>query len=519
VGAITAVYHAVCPAAEAARLARAIAVEQTVEVPESLIDARIDREIVGKVAGVDPLPDGRFALRIEYNPQLVNGLPELLNLAYGNVSMMRNVRLAELTLPPEVLARFRGPNFGVEGVRELLGVHGRPLLATVLKPRGSADDRFRAIAEEFALAGGDLVKDDNNLIDESFATFQRRVALCQEAVARANAKTGRQCLYLANISVPLDRLERYVDGAQRLGVPGVLIPPLLMGLDVVRDLADRRGLLVMGHPAFTGTLFHDRRHGIEPGILMGTIYRLAGVDISIFVNHGGRFDYSPEECASVAAAARAPLGNIRPAWPAPAGGMSFERLPDMTAEYGADTVLVVGGALLGRADGVGKATEAYLGKLRELFPERVVAPRRDGPPRRRLPPDVGDVVHHLPFRGDFTWEGREPGDYKKAGELPYRDVVRHELLGKAGEETAFSLRYFEIAPGGFSSEEKHVHTHAIIAVRGHGVLTVDGKRYDLKPNDIAYVPPLTVHQLRNEGGDPFGFYCIVDRERDRPRAP
>jgi ribulose-bisphosphate carboxylase large chain len=511
-GAITAVYHAVTSAGDAARLARAIAVEQTVEVPESLIDARIDKEIVGRVVSVDPLEGGRFAIRIDYNPQLVNGLPELLNLAYGNVSMMESVRLAGLTLPPEVLARFRGPNFGIEGVRALLGVQGRPLLATVLKPRGSPDERFRAIAEEFALAGGDIVKDDNNLIDESFATFQRRVALCQEAVTRASARTGRPCLYLANISVPLGRLERYLDGAQRLGVRGVLIPPLLMGLDVVRDLAQRRGLLVMGHPAFTGAFFHDRRHGIEPGVLFGTIYRLAGVDITIFVNHGGRFRYSPAECASIAAAVRAPLGNIRAGLPAPAGGMSLERLDDMAREYGADTVLVVGGALLSGAGGVGKTTEAYLARLRAGFPERLEPPRE-------FASGAGDEVHHLPFRGDFTWEGRPLAADKRGGDLPYKDILRHELLGEGGEATAFSLRYFEIAPQGLSSAEKHVHTHAIIAVRGRGVLTVEGKRYELKPNDVAYVPPLTDHQLRNEGGEPFGFYCIVDKDRDRPSAP
>jgi ribulose-bisphosphate carboxylase large chain len=514
-GAITAVYHAACGTGEAQALARSIAVEQTVEVPESLIDARIDREIVGRVVAVDPLPDGRFALRLDFNPELVNGLPALLSLVYGNVSMMQGVRLAELHLPPGVLARFRGPSHGIEGIRELLGVHGRPLLATVLKPRGSPDDRFRAIAEEFALAGGDVVKDDNNLIDESFATFQRRVALCQEAVTRANERTGRHCLYLANICVPLGRLERYVDGALRLGVRGVLIPPLLMGLDVVRDLADRRGLVVMGHPSFTGAFFEDRRHGIDPGVLLGTIYRLAGIDIAIFVNHGGRFRYRPEECLRVAAAARAPLGAIRPAFPAPAGGMGFERLDDMVREYGPDTMLVVGGALLGGGKGVGPTTEAYLARLKALHPERLEPPRRDAaPPRAPVP---GGIVRH--FRGDFTWEGRAAKEYRKGDDLPYRDVLRHELLGEAGEATAFSLRYFEIAAGGFSSAEKHVHTHAIIAVRGKGVLTVDGKRFELKPNDVAYVPPLTVHQLRNEGEGPFGFYCIVDRDRDRPSAP
>jgi ribulose-bisphosphate carboxylase large chain len=371
---IRATYHAVTNEPE--KLARAIAIEQTVEVPEALIDERTDREIVGKVEGTDRLPDGRFALRIAYCPELVRSLPDLLSILYGNVSMMEGVRLAELELPPEVLARFHGPGFGVEGIREMLGVHGRPLVCTVLKPRGASDEHFAQVAEEFALAGGDLVKEDNNLLDPSHGVFERRVERCAGAVARANRKTGRNCLYFANACFPVDRLERTAEAALRLGADGILIPPLLMGLDVVRDLAARHRLAVMAHPAFSGTFFEDRRHGIEPGILLGTIYRLAGVDISIFVNHGGRFNYRREECDSVARALRAPLGRIRRAFAAPAGGMTLDRVDEMTREYGEDTVLVFGGAILCGTLGIGKATEACLARVRALFKERLAPPAR-----------------------------------------------------------------------------------------------------------------------------------------------
>jgi len=135
----------------------------------------------------------------------------------------------------------------------------------------------------------------------------------------------------------------------------------------VRDLAARHRLAIMAHPAFSGTFFEDRRHGIEPGILLGTIYRLAGVDISIFVNHGGRFNYKREECDGVARALRAPLGRIRPAFAAPAGGMTLDRIDEMAKEYGGDTVLVFGGAILCDPGGIGKATEACLARVRSLY--------------------------------------------------------------------------------------------------------------------------------------------------------
>jgi ribulose-bisphosphate carboxylase large chain len=96
---------------------------------------------------------------------------------------------------------------------------------------------------------------------------------------------------------------------------------------------------------------------------MGTIFRLVGADVAIFVNHGGRFNYRKEECASVAAKLRAPLGGIRTAFPAPAGGMTLDRVDEMVKEYGKDTVLVFGGAMLGGSGGVGKSVQACLARL------------------------------------------------------------------------------------------------------------------------------------------------------------
>jgi ribulose-bisphosphate carboxylase large chain len=100
--------------------------------------------------------------------------------------------------------------------------------------------------------------------------------------------------------------------------------------------------------------------------------------------------------------------------------------------------------------------------------------------------------------------------------MDFKSVTRHELIGKSGEKTRFDLRYFEIAPGGYSSLEKHIHEHVIIGARGTGHLLCGNDSFTLQVNDIAYVPPNEAHQLRNESDEPFGFYCIVDHERDKP---
>jgi ribulose-bisphosphate carboxylase large chain len=95
-------------------------------------------------------------------------------------------------------------------------------------------------------------------------------------------------------------------------------------------------------------------------------------------------------------------------------------------------------------------------------------------------------------------------------------VVRSVLVGESGEKTCFHVRYFEIAPGGFTTRERHHHEHAVVVLRGRGRVCLDETWHEVAFGDSVYVAPDEVHQLRNDGDEPFGFLCIVDSERDRP---
>ncbi len=530
---IVATYRLTCAADEVERLSRDIALEQTVEVPESLIQCdRLRDAVVGRVASMVAVEGSanQFDVRIEYPADLAaSGLGSLLNLVYGNISLKRCTRLRDVSLPASLLSGYRGPKLGVAGLRRLLGVFGRPLLATALKPRGSTPEQLAARANEFAAGGGDLVKDDHNLVDVHFDDFRRRVELCQQAVIAGSRQSGRPCLYFPNLAAPAGQLERQAEFLVKLGVRGVLISPMIVGLDQVRYLAGKYPLAFLAHPTFAGAYFHDPSHGIEPGLLLGTLFRLAGCDGTIYPNLGGRFSFTSDDCQQIAARALAPLGDLRPAWPAPAGGMSFDNIPRMASEHGADAIFLIGGALLGDSSDLRTSTARFLSQIEGLFPSSKSSPAEAMPaglsdevisacewPGSPLPQRL---LEHLRFLSGFRWEGREPVAYKVNDELPFRDVSRTELIGSSGEQTAFDIRYFEVAPGGHSSLEKHLHTHVIIAARGVGTLLSGEIQIPLQPFDVAYVPPLQVHQLRNESAEPFGFFCIVDHDRDRPMKP
>jgi quercetin dioxygenase-like cupin family protein len=113
----------------------------------------------------------------------------------------------------------------------------------------------------------------------------------------------------------------------------------------------------------------------------------------------------------------------------------------------------------------------------------------------------------------FAWDGVEPREYKD-NPGSWQGVVKHVLAKPASAK--FEARYFEVAPGGFTSLETHEHAHVVIVVRGAGLVDLDDEQLHLGMLDVVEVGPYEKHQFINEGSAPFGFLCIVDAERDRP---
>jgi quercetin dioxygenase-like cupin family protein len=119
--------------------------------------------------------------------------------------------------------------------------------------------------------------------------------------------------------------------------------------------------------------------------------------------------------------------------------------------------------------------------------------------------------------GDFHWEGVDVLRYKQDGEAPFKDVTRQVLFESAA--LPVQLRYFEVAPGGHTTLERHEHVHAVMVIRGRGQCLVGERAYAIGEQDLVSVPPMTWHQFRADADAPLGFLCLVAAERDRPQMP
>lgn len=340
---IRAIYRLQVAVADAARRAQALALEQSIEMPvEAVQDAGVLDRIVARVERIDALPDGSSLAQVALAAESVGEDPgQLLNMLFGNSSLLSDVELVDVDVPAALARRLGGPNLGIDGLRALAGVTGRPLTCTALKPIGSSPAQLAALARTFAAAGIDVIKDDHGWADQASAPFAQRVAACQAAVDDVNAARGSVTLYAPSLFGTCSQMLRQIELARTRGVRVALIAPMVCGVATLNGLRrEHPDFAFIAHPSLAGA------SRIAPPALLGKLFRLFGADAVIFPNHGGRFTYPREICRAIAQANRAPWHDLKSALPVPAGGMSVERVPELKREYGNDCMLLVGGSLL-----------------------------------------------------------------------------------------------------------------------------------------------------------------------------
>jgi quercetin dioxygenase-like cupin family protein len=98
-------------------------------------------------------------------------------------------------------------------------------------------------------------------------------------------------------------------------------------------------------------------------------------------------------------------------------------------------------------------------------------------------------------------------------------VREAQLFGEELPARELSTRRIEMAAGGYTSLEKHRHTHAVMILRGQGTVIIGTEVFTIGPCDLVQVPPLTWHQFLASENEPLGFLCLVNCDRDRPVRP
>ena len=278
-------------------------------------------------------------------------MPNILSSVAGNVfglKALKNLRLLDIKMPKRLLTSFKGPMYGIEGIRKLLKVRKRPLVGTIIKPKlGLKTSDHAKVAYEAWAGGCDIVKDDENLSSQNFNPFEERLTQTLESRDRAEKETGERKVYMINITAETSTMLKRAQTVMDQGGEYVMVDILTCGWSALQTLRDQNLKLVIhahraGHAAFT----KNPQHGIAMRPI-ASVARIIGVDQLHVGTVVGKMSETKSEVFENIDACKAELSGIKPVLPVASGGLHPRLVPALLETFGHDVVIQAGGGIHG----------------------------------------------------------------------------------------------------------------------------------------------------------------------------
>lgn len=293
-------------------------------------------------------------VRVAYPIELfeLGNIPQLLSSVAGNIFGMRNLdnlRLFDIHLPKVYVESFNGPEHGIAGVRKTLGIQNRPLCGTIIKPKLGLKTRFHAkVAYDSWVGGIDIVKDDENLSNQSFNPFKDRVIQTLDMRQKAEGETGEKKAYLPNVTAPIDEMIERAEFVKECGGRYIMVDVITVGFSALNKLLSETRLIVHAHRAMHAAMTRNEKHGISM-FVFAKLFRLAGVDQLHTGTVIGKME--GENTAEINEFLREEWHGLKTTFPVASGGLHPGHVPELIRLLGKDIIIQAGGGVHGHPDG------------------------------------------------------------------------------------------------------------------------------------------------------------------------
>jgi len=289
-------------------------------------------------------------------------IPMLLTAVLGNISMGGPIKLLDIYFPKVFTDGFGGPKFGIQGVRDTLGVKDRPLLNNMIKPcTGYSCEIGEKLFYEAALGGCDCIKDDELIADMTFNRVEDRVKAYMAMEKRVYEETGEHTLYTVNVSDSLPKMfevaRRAVDG----GANALMVNYLAVGFPALQALAEdpEINVPILVHMDCAGAWYESPNTGVASHLVLGKLPRLAGADVIVFPAPYGKAPYLKDRFVYTADVMHYPLHNLKPSMPMPSGGITQSMVGTCVADLGRDIMIGSGGGIHAHPMGPAAGARAF----------------------------------------------------------------------------------------------------------------------------------------------------------------
>ncbi|WP_255149604.1 type III ribulose-bisphosphate carboxylase [Halorarius halobius] len=304
-------------------------------------------------------------VRVAYPDPLFEprSLPQILSCIAGNILGMKavdSIRLVDCEWPEPLATSFPGPQFGSDVLTEKLDAGGRPGLATVPKPKvGLPTEEHARVGYEAWTGGVDLLKDDENLTDQNFNPFERRVTQSFEMRDRAESETGERKDYLVNITAETDEMVRRAEYVDDHGGGFVMVDIITAGwsaLQTVRRRTEDLDLAIHAHRAMHAAFDRLDHHGVSMRCL-AQFSRLAGVD-HLHTGTVGLGKLANEDTVGINDWLKSDLYGMTDVLPVASGGLHPGIVDTLLDHTGPEVMVQAGGGIHGHPDGTKAGAQA-----------------------------------------------------------------------------------------------------------------------------------------------------------------
>jgi 2,3-diketo-5-methylthiopentyl-1-phosphate enolase len=277
-----------------------------------------------------------------------DNVPLMLQAVAGNITALPHLKLVDLEFPKTYVNQFKGPKFGIEGIRDILGVYDRPILNNMIKPcTGYTPEVGADLFYQTAVGGVDFIKDDELIAgDRSFSRIEDRVRMNMAAAEKANKIKGEKTLYTVNITDEFTKLKDNAMRAIKAGTNAIMIDVYTAGLSALRMLAEdpEINVPILAHPGGVGAITVSPYQGIAYPV-MAKLCRLCGADIQLVANPYGKFDLMKYPSIRAVNVMRNKLYDVKSSMPLFGGGTIPGNIPMIMNDVGIDCIMGAGAAV------------------------------------------------------------------------------------------------------------------------------------------------------------------------------
>lgn len=329
------------------------------------MNPRIGKKLTPKVFYLD---SKNRRCRIAYPIDLfeLGNLPEIMSSIGGNIYGMKSakgLRWEDVEIPKKMLKSFKGPRYGIKGIRKILKVKNRPLVGTIVKPKVGLNEKEHAkVAYESWLGGCDIVKDDENLTSQNFNEFKKRFLLTIKGLRKAEKETGEKKVYLVNCTAETKEMLKRIKFVETHGGNYIMLDIITLGWAALQTARDFTKLPIHAHRAGHAMFDRSPEHGMSMEVIAQWA-RMVGVDTLHIGTAYGKMSGGKKEVLHIEQEMEQPFTKktkenlaqrwygVKPVFGVASGGV-YPGIVDKIMQFmGKDVVIQAGGGVHGHPRG------------------------------------------------------------------------------------------------------------------------------------------------------------------------